>query len=64
MESYIVRVYRRDEEDFKKLVGLVEIVGLEETKAFKSFEELWEILASLKKTKSKIRRPGDKEEGI
>ncbi len=59
VESYILRIYRRDEEDLKKLVGLVEIVGLEEKKAFKNIEELWRILTPLKGEKSKIRRSSD-----
>jgi hypothetical protein len=44
VESYIVRIYRRDNEDVKKIVGMVELVGLEEMKAFRNSRELLKIL--------------------
>ncbi len=44
-ESYIVRIYRRDEENPQHVVGLVETVGVEETNVFNNPEELWQILA-------------------
>lgn len=46
MESYIVRVYRREAEDAKNLIGLVEIVETQEKKAFNNFDELRHILSS------------------
>lgn len=46
MENYIVRIYRRDEKDLNSLVGLVEIVGLDEKKPFRNAAELLEILKS------------------
>lgn len=61
VESYIVRIYRRDEEDSTKLVGLVETVGLEEKKSFKNFEELLAILTSPKGGKFKIHCSNDGE---
>jgi hypothetical protein len=45
-ESYIIRVYRREEEDAKNLVGLVEIVETQEKKPFNNFDELRDILRS------------------
>ncbi len=44
MESYVVRVYRRDAKDSEKLAGLVELVEVDEEKAFTSFGELRAIL--------------------
>jgi hypothetical protein len=44
MESYIVRVYRRDANDREILAGLVELVDVDEEKKFTCFEELRAIL--------------------
>lgn len=46
MESYVVRVYRRDAKDSEKLAGLVELTDREEEKPFVSFAELRKILIS------------------
>ena len=48
MENYIVRIYRRVENDPRILVGVVEEVGVEGNKAFTNLEELWKILNSPK----------------
>jgi hypothetical protein len=40
MESYIVRVYRRGEDDPDEVAGLVETVGSDDRKAFQSFSGL------------------------
>lgn len=40
MESYIVRVYRRNQADTHEVAGLVETVGSDEKKAFQSFSGL------------------------
>ena len=40
MESYIVRVYRRSQNDAHEVAGLVETVGSDEKKAFQSFSGL------------------------
>ena len=44
MESYVVRIYRRNSNNPQNLVGLVELVNVDEEKAFTNFEELWAIL--------------------
>lgn len=43
MESYIVRVYRREEAEPKNLVGIVERVGVEGKIVFHTPEELIKI---------------------
>lgn len=43
MENYIVRIYRRDEEQ-NVMAGIVEVVGTQEEKTFKTNEELITIL--------------------
>ncbi len=45
-DSYIVRVYRREKEGARTLVGTVECVETQEKKPFNSFEELKTILKS------------------
>lgn len=42
--SYIVRIYRRGEDDPRVVVGVVEEVGVREKKGFHSIEELRLIL--------------------
>ena len=42
--SYIVRIYRRDQDDPRMVVGVVEEVGLREKKGFHDIEELRLIL--------------------
>ena len=61
MDSYIVRIYRRQTTNPHELVGVVEDVELEETMAFKTVDELWEILAkhqkrSVQKNRDRLRR--------
>ena len=46
MESYIVRVYQRDQQDPTLMKGVVEVVESGEKRAFHASEELWRILAS------------------
>jgi hypothetical protein len=40
METYIIRIYRRDPDDPVKIAGLVETVGEDEEKVFTSLDEL------------------------
>jgi len=44
MNTYVVRVYRSDEDKPRLLVGIVEEVGIEGKKAFNNLDELWTIL--------------------
>ncbi len=44
-ESYIIRVYRREDKDARNLVGTVEVVETQEKKPFNNFDELRAILA-------------------
>ncbi|MFZ3065767.1 MAG: PilZ domain-containing protein [Nitrospirota bacterium] len=46
MESYIIRIYRRDKDAPYNIIGLVEDVELEEKKPFHNTEELAEILVA------------------
>jgi len=44
MNTYVVRVYRSQEDEPRLLVGVVEEVGIEGKKAFNNLDELWTIL--------------------
>ncbi len=44
MNSYVVRIYRRTNNNPRLLVGVVEEVGVKEKKAFHNLYELWDIL--------------------
>jgi hypothetical protein len=50
-DCYIVRVYRRDENNPENMVGLVEIVGIQ-TKRFVSREHLLSIISTSGSRKS------------
>lgn len=45
MESYVVRIYRRDKQDPQKIIGLVEMVESAGKEAFADFDELRRILS-------------------
>jgi len=47
MENYIIRIYRRDNNE-KALAGIVEIVSTQEQKSFTTNEELLSILSAAK----------------
>ena len=44
MKTYILRIYRSEDENPFALVGVVEEVGVAGRKAFTNYEELWRIL--------------------
>lgn len=44
MDSYVVRIYRRNSSSPQDLVGLVELVEVNQERTFMSFEELRAIL--------------------
>ena len=44
MDSYVVRIYRRNSSSPQNLVGLVELVEVNQERAFTSLEELSAIL--------------------
>lgn len=57
MGTYIIRVYRRDEETPSRLAGVVEEVGEDKVNAFnfQTAEELIEIIAGKGKRDPKMR---------
>jgi hypothetical protein len=49
VDNYIVRIYRREKDNPRVLVGLVEEVGTKGKRAFNDLDDLWEILNSVKR---------------
>ena len=47
MDSYIIRIYRRDPDNPLKPVGMVEVVETSETRAFTQASELVDIICSM-----------------
>ena len=58
-ESYIIRVYRREEKNAKDLVGMVEIVETQEKKSFTNFGELRDILKTRDKNANQVLPEAD-----
>ncbi len=56
MDSYIVRIYRRAEEEQQNVTGLVEEVGSKFTRTFHNSEELVKILLRAKKLSKPEKR--------
>jgi hypothetical protein len=56
MDSYLVRIYRKAENNPRMLVGVVEEPGVKEKKAFHNLYELWDILNPVKKERMLPRR--------
>ena len=54
-KSYIVRIYRCEEDRPQSFVGVVEEVGITGKKVFKNLEELWDILISSNKKLSRMK---------
>ena len=60
MDSYVIRIYRRDPENPGNCAGVAEVIETDEKKAFKNLDELLEILKTrgrhpLKTKKCKIK---------
>ncbi len=55
MNSFIVRIYREEENNPRSFVGIVEEAGGTEKKVFTSLDELWIILNSVKNRKRKCK---------
>jgi hypothetical protein len=49
MDSYIVRIYRRGQDDPGDLAGLVEVVGTSDRLSFRNFPELTTVLRRMLK---------------
>ena len=64
MDSYLVRIYRKTEDNPRMLIGVVEEVGKKEKKAFNTLHELWDILNRRRELKKrKTSGNGGREKG-
>jgi len=57
VDNYIVRIYRREKDNPRVLVGLVEEVGKKGKRAFNDLDDLWEILNADKR----VTNPGSQD---
>ncbi len=56
MNSYLVRIYRKADNNPRMLVGVVEEVGANDKKAFHSLSELWNILNPVKNAATQLKK--------
>ncbi len=56
MDSYLVRIYRKANNNPRLLVGVAEEVGVHEKRAFSNLYELWDILNPIKRTRMQSKR--------
>lgn len=56
MENFIIRIYRRDTNDRKKIAGKVEVLSDKQDRIFGDSDELRDILNSLKKRPAKKKK--------
>lgn len=65
MDTYVVRIYRRDKRNTRKVAGQIELIEQEQTRSFTCVEELVKILelrekqahGNPKKRKRNVRGP-------
>ncbi len=56
MDSYIIRIYRRDNDEPEALLGVVEMPGDGTQRSFRSRDELWDLLAGVPMHDKKIKK--------
>jgi hypothetical protein len=56
VDTYIIRISRREESDPHMVVGTVEEPGIPGRKAFVNLDQLWDILNLKKKKLSKLKK--------
>ncbi len=52
-DVYVIRIYRRDPDDPRKMNGLVEIISTDRKKPFANPDDLWNILQPAGNTEKK-----------
>ncbi len=56
MDSYMIRIYRKEENNPQMLVGIVQKVGADWKEVFSTLDELWSILNPVKKELTKRKK--------
>ena len=64
MQNYVVKIYCREKNDPRRLVGVAEEVGVEGNKAFSNLDELWSILNPSKAKTAKAMKPNKPNEPL
>ena len=62
LDSYVIRIYRKAENEPRLLVGTAQKIGQEDRMAFSTVDELWSILNSIKKDPLKEKKRSPKRE--
>ena len=62
MDSYLIRIYRREEDNPESIVGIIEEIGTKEKHSFKNLSELGKIICrATKKSAGKKQRQSSKK---
>jgi hypothetical protein len=56
MNCYIVRIYRKEQDNPRMFVGVVEEVGKKGKRAFMNLDDLWEIMNPREKKREKAKQ--------
>ncbi len=56
MDSYLVRIYRREKDNPEAIVGTIEKIGAQEIQSFKNLSELSRIITTPKKRKRRTTK--------
>ncbi len=59
LKNYIIRIYRQEEDNPRKIVGVVEEPEIDGKKAFTNLDELWQILNQVETTRYMEGGPED-----
>ena len=57
LKDYVLRIYSREKNDSRKLVGIVEEVGAGGNRAFSNLDELWSILNPSRTRAARTMKP-------
>jgi hypothetical protein len=63
LKKYIIDIYRGEKDKPRSLVGVIEEVGLKGRKGFTNFDELWEVLNPVDRTRNPQGDGGDCTDG-
>ena len=62
MESYLIRIYRREKNNPESIVGIIEEIGTKEKHSFKNLSELSKIICpAIKKNRGKKQTQSSKK---
>ena len=69
MDSYLIRIYRREKNNSESIVGIIEEIGSKEKHSFKNMSELGKIICladkkSLGKKQTKSSKKKKKEDSL